>query len=96
MAGSGKDLVSLAARHMRLMLEKAPGPKILLLDGETTGIVSLAITQSEVLQKEVSERASYAAAWNAAQASASTPLKLPLLTNAPTLLIHFHNQALCV
>lgn len=54
MAGFGKDLVALAARHLRVMLEKVPGPKVLLLDGETTGIVACAITQSEILQKEVS------------------------------------------
>lgn len=53
MAAYGKDLVASSARHVRLMLEKAPGPKVLLLDGETTGIVACAITQSEILQKEV-------------------------------------------
>ncbi|KAL8275939.1 hypothetical protein Esti_000055 [Eimeria stiedai] len=53
MAALGRDLVALAARHVRLMLEKAPGPKVLLLDAETTSIISCAVTQSEVLQKEV-------------------------------------------
>lgn len=53
MAAYGKDLVASSARHVRLMLEKAPGPKVLLLDAETTGIVACAMTQSEILQKEV-------------------------------------------
>ncbi|KAL8449064.1 hypothetical protein Emed_003416 [Eimeria media] len=53
MAALGRDLVALAARHVRLMLEKAPGPKVLLLDAETTSIISCAVTQSEILQKEV-------------------------------------------
>ncbi|XP_026192598.1 vacuolar protein sorting-associated protein 45 [Cyclospora cayetanensis] len=49
----GKDLVALASRHLRVMLEKAPGPKLLLLDSETTGILACAVSQSEILQKEV-------------------------------------------
>ncbi|KAL8435826.1 hypothetical protein ACSSS7_002203 [Eimeria intestinalis] len=53
MAALGRDLVALAARHVRLMLEKAPGPKVMLLDAETTSIISCAVTQSEILQKEV-------------------------------------------
>ncbi|KAL8448218.1 hypothetical protein Emag_003986 [Eimeria magna] len=53
MAALGRDLVAIAARHVRLMLEKAPGPKVLLLDAETTSIISCAVTQSEILQKEV-------------------------------------------
>lgn len=47
------DLQSLASRHLRLMLERAQGPKVLLLDSETTGIVACTLSQSEILQKEV-------------------------------------------
>lgn len=46
-------MVVLAARHLRQMLERAQGPKVLLLDQETTGVVSCALSQSEILQKEV-------------------------------------------
>ncbi|OEH76953.1 sec1 family protein [Cyclospora cayetanensis] len=53
MGAMGKDLVALASRHLRVMLEKAPGPKLLLLDSETTGILACAVSQSEILQKEV-------------------------------------------
>ncbi|CBZ53794.1 putative vacuolar protein sorting-associated protein [Neospora caninum Liverpool] len=53
MAGSCTDLVVLVGQHIRAILERVPGAKVLLLDQETTGIVSTAVSQSDILQKEV-------------------------------------------
>ncbi|KEP66853.1 UNVERIFIED_CONTAM: Sec1 family protein [Hammondia hammondi] len=53
MAGMCTDLVSLVSQHIRAILERVPGAKVLLLDQETTGMVSTAVSQSDILQKEV-------------------------------------------
>ncbi|XP_020600895.1 vacuolar protein sorting-associated protein 45-like [Orbicella faveolata] len=37
----------------KMIEDSGPGMKVLLMDKETTGIVSMVYTQSEVLQKEV-------------------------------------------
>ncbi|PFH37271.1 Sec1 family protein [Besnoitia besnoiti] len=53
MARPCTDLVVLVGQHIRAILERVPGAKVLLLDQETTGIVSTAVSQSDILQKEV-------------------------------------------
>uniref|UniRef100_A0A8C8AGZ1 Uncharacterized protein n=1 Tax=Otus sunia TaxID=257818 RepID=A0A8C8AGZ1_9STRI len=37
----------------KMIEDSGPGMKVLLMDRETTGIVSMVYTQSEILQKEV-------------------------------------------
>ena len=36
-----------------MMLDRVPGMKVLLLDQETTGIMSMVYSQSQILEKEV-------------------------------------------
>ncbi|CAD7944648.1 unnamed protein product [Amoebophrya sp. A25] len=40
-------------KYIELMLDRVPGMKVLLLDQETTGIVSMVYSQSQILEKEV-------------------------------------------
>lgn len=46
-------LVTSVCEYMRSMLDKIPGMKVLLLDSETTAIISLVLTQSQILEREV-------------------------------------------
>lgn len=48
------NVVFAVKQYISKMIEDSgPGMKVLLMDKETTGIVSMVYTQSEILQKEV-------------------------------------------
>ena len=47
------DLVALIRSYVERMLADVPGMKVLLLDAETTKIVSTVYSQSEILEQEV-------------------------------------------
>lgn len=46
-------LVTVLQRYIKMMLERVSGLKVLILDDETIGIVSLVYGQSEILENEV-------------------------------------------
>eukprot|EP01071_Lankesteria_metandrocarpae_P008460 Lankesteria_metandrocarpae@DN4967_c0_g1_i3.p1 len=47
------NIVSGCRDYLRVMIDRVPGLKCLVLDNETTGIMSMALSQSEILEKEV-------------------------------------------
>jgi vacuolar protein sorting-associated protein 45 len=57
MGGEGRelsmDLLRATRHYINKMLESVDGMKVLLLDAETTGLVSMAYTHSEILEKDV-------------------------------------------
>lgn len=57
MAAAGKpaqaDLVEVVRNYVDKMLREVPGMKVLLLDAETTRVVSTVFSQSEILEQEV-------------------------------------------
>jgi vacuolar protein sorting-associated protein 45 len=57
MAAAGKaaqaDLVEVVRNYVDKMLKEVPGMKVLLLDAETTRVVSTVFSQSEILEQEV-------------------------------------------
>ena len=52
-AGAGSDLVAVLRYYVDKMLREVPGMKVLLLDSETTTVVSTVFSQSEILEQEV-------------------------------------------
>ncbi|KAL4433463.1 hypothetical protein ABPG77_010316 [Micractinium sp. CCAP 211/92] len=49
----GTDLVAVLRSYVDRMLREVPGMKVLLLDSETTRVVSTVFSQSEILEQEV-------------------------------------------
>mmetsp|Transcript_6178 Transcript_6178/g.8622 ORF Transcript_6178/g.8622 Transcript_6178/m.8622 type:complete len:113 (-) Transcript_6178:124-462(-) len=47
------NIVQAIQDYVNKLLSNIPGMKVLLLDKETTGMVSLVFSQSQILQKEV-------------------------------------------
>lgn len=47
------DLVAVLRFYVDRMLREVPGMKVLLLDSETTRVVSTVFSQSEILEQEV-------------------------------------------
>ncbi|EFN56021.1 hypothetical protein CHLNCDRAFT_22879 [Chlorella variabilis] len=52
-AGQAADLVEVVRYYVDKMLREVPGMKVLLLDAETTRVVSTVFSQSEILEQEV-------------------------------------------
>ncbi|CAD7963568.1 unnamed protein product [Amoebophrya sp. A120] len=50
---SSKQLLLAMQRYIENMLDRVPGMKVLVLDQETTGIMSMVYSQSQILEKEV-------------------------------------------
>jgi vacuolar protein sorting-associated protein 45 len=50
---SAADLVEVVRYYVDKMLREVPGMKVLLLDAETTRVVSTVFSQSEILEQEV-------------------------------------------
>ena len=48
-----KSLLVALQDYIKLMLDKTSGMKVLLMDQETTGIISMIYTQSQILEHEV-------------------------------------------
>jgi len=49
----GLDVVAAVRSYLITMLDSAPGMKVILLDQDTMGVLSLAFTHSEILEREV-------------------------------------------
>jgi vacuolar protein sorting-associated protein 45 len=49
----GLDVVAAVRSYLNTMLNAVPGMKVILLDEDTMGVLSLAFTQSEILEREV-------------------------------------------
>lgn len=47
------DLIAVLSGYCDRMLKEVPGMKVLLLDGETTKVVSTVYSQSDILEQEV-------------------------------------------
>lgn len=47
------DLIAILRFYVERMLKEVPGMKVLLLDSETTKIVSTVYSQSDILEQEV-------------------------------------------
>jgi hypothetical protein len=52
-AAPGADLVAVLRFYVDKMLREVPGMKVLLLDQDTTRVVSTVFSQSEILEQEV-------------------------------------------
>lgn len=51
--GGGRSLLATLQKHIDMMLQRVNGMKVLLLDQETTAIISLVYSQSQLLERDV-------------------------------------------